>query len=155
MEEVELKILKEIHKIYQLARVGASSDKIASNLGMTNDDVCDFLDVLEDQGYVKVSRYIGGAYGAFLTHTGRLLLTHPEYMFNKGYVDASDVLKVLEKAVNDSENIPLREKPSLIGKLTDLSHDPYIQSISSGLVIEAVKNTLVFNIGHIVGVMTA
>lgn len=138
MEEIELNILRFINEVGKTGGSYANYDKIARHLKISDQDTLDFLDMLEIQGYVSLSRYAGGA-GARLTAPGRLLLTHPEYMFNKGYGDASDVLKALEKVVNDSDSIPQSEKESLIGKLKDLYHDPYVQSIGSGFIVEGLK----------------
>jgi hypothetical protein len=60
-------------------------------------------------------------------------------MLNKGYGDARDVLRALEMAVNDSNEIPEQEEIPIGKKIKDLSHDPYIQSIGSGLIAEALK----------------
>ena len=139
MEEIELMIIKKISEIYQKTRLAANSNHISRDLGLTEQDTFDFLEMLADQGYVRLERYGGGVYLAFLTHTGRLLLTHPEYMLNKGYGDASDVLKALERAVNDSNDIPQQEKDSISGKLKELYHDPYMQSIGSQLIVEGLK----------------
>jgi|WetSurSiteA1Bulk_404760.scaffolds.fasta_scaffold16219_2 hypothetical protein len=134
MDEIEMKILRLIHE-----EEYTNSDKIAQTLNIQHQETVDFLDMLEFQGYVRLMRFLGGKYDASLTFQGRLLLTHPEYMFNKGYGDASDVLKALEKAVNDSDAIPQHEKESLSGKLKDLYYDPYMQGIGSGLIIEGLK----------------
>jgi len=94
--------------------------------------------MMEKQGYISLSKS-QRLYSVRLNAQGRLLLTHPEYMLKKGYIDASDVLKALEKVVNDSESIPQPEKESLIEKLKELYHDPYVQSISSGFIVEGLK----------------
>jgi hypothetical protein len=138
MEEIELKILKIIYNIHPKPALGVSSSQIASDLEIEHQDSKDFLDMLEEQGYVHLEKYFEG-YGSWLTYKGRLLLTHPDYMLNKGYGDASDVLKALEKAISDSNEIPTQEKISLANKIKELSHDPYIQNISSALIVEAIK----------------
>ena len=119
----------------------ANHDEIAQSLKISNQETLDFLDMLELQEYVRLSKFAGGA-GARLTAQGRLLLTHPEYMLNKGYGDASEVLRALEKAVIDSEDIPQSKKDSLIEKLNELYHDPYMQNIGSGLIVEGLKKAI-------------
>jgi len=139
MEEIELNILKLIYEVENKTPGSlADHDKIAQSLGMSNQDILDYLDMLEAQGFVQLAKGQGST-GAYLNATGRLMLTHPEYMLKKGYGDAGDVLKALEKAVFDSTNIPQSEKDSLIEKLKDLYHDSYIQSIGSGLILESLK----------------
>ncbi len=143
MEGIELKIMKEIHKIESTNRY-ANADEIASAVGLSNQDTLDFLEMLKNQGYVRLKAYLNNVTIIFLTPQGRLLLTHPDYMFNKGYGDARDVLKAIENAVTDSEDIPPEEKASLTGKIKDLYHDPYMQSISSGLIVEGLKKIFSF-----------
>ncbi len=138
MEEIELNILRLIHEIVETGGRYAGGDEIAQSSKISYQDTLDFLDMLERQGYVTLTRSNDG-FGARLTAPGRLLLTHPDYMVNKGYLDASDVLKALEKTVNDSDSIPQSEKESLLEKLKDLYHDPYVQSIGSGFIVEGLK----------------
>lgn len=139
MEEIELNILRFIYEVEKTRY--ANYDEIAKSLKISNQEILDYLDMLEIQRYVRLSKYAGGA-GARLTAQGRLLLTQPEYMLNKGYGDASDVLKALEKAVIDSNEIPQSIKDSLIEKIKDLYHDPYMQSIGSGLIVEGLKKAI-------------
>jgi Mn-dependent DtxR family transcriptional regulator len=139
MEEIELNILRFIYEVEKTRF--ANYDEIAKSLKISNQEILDYLDMLEIQRYVRLSKYAGGA-GARLTAQGRLLLTQPEYMLNKGYGDASDVLKALEKAVIDSNEIPQSIKDSLIEKIKDLYHDPYMQSIGSGLIVEGLKKAI-------------
>jgi hypothetical protein len=142
MDEIELKILKMVYGFRNPPALGVSSEQIACDLAIDHQDSKDFLDMLCEQGYLKLKKYIDGTYGTCLTHKGRLLLTHPDYMLNKGYGDASDVLKALEKVINDSTEIPLPKRISLSSKIKELSHDPYIQNISSGLIVEALKKVV-------------
>lgn len=142
MEEIELNILKLIYEVNNKTHGHyAGHDIIAQSLGMSNQDICDFLEMLKRQGYVILSESVDGP-SAMLTSPGRLMLTHPEYMLKKGFGDAGDVLKALEKAVIDSGDIPESEKDSLIENLKDLYHDPYIQSIGSGLILEGLKKVV-------------
>lgn len=142
MEEIELKIMKLVCGFRNPPSLGVSSEQIACDLAIDHQDSKDFLDMLEMQGFLELKKYIDGRYGAWLTYKGRLLLTHPDYMLNKGYGDASDVLKALEKVINDSTDIPMQERISLSNKIKELSHDPYVQSISSGLIVEAFKKMI-------------
>lgn len=82
MEEIELNILRLIHEIVGTGGSNASDDKIAQSSKISYQDTLDFLDMLERQGYVTLTRSIDGV-GARLTAPGRLLLTHPDYMVNK------------------------------------------------------------------------
>lgn len=138
MEEIELKIIKKINDEYNAVRRGVNSDLISRDLELDYEYVLDLLTMLEKQGYVKLSTN-GRLYSAWLTPEGHLLLTHPEYMLSKGYMDAKDVLNALEMAVTNSPEIPVPEKTHLVTKIKELSHDPYIQSIGSGLIVEAFK----------------
>ncbi len=144
MHEIELKILQKIAEICQpLPHQYVGDDKIAKALDMSPQDVSDFLHMMKEDGLVKLAESCDGC-GAELTAKGRLWLTHPDYMFSKGYGDARDVLKAIEMAVNDSENIPPQKKDSLTEPLKNLYHDPYVQSISSGLVVECLKKIFSF-----------
>ena len=138
MEEIELNILRLINEVWEPNRHYANSNEMAQSLKISHQDIQDFLDMLETQGYVSLIKNVDNT-GACLTAQGRLLLTHPEYMLSKGYGDASDVLKALEKVVSDSDSIPQPEKETLIEKLKDLYHDPYVQSIGSGFIVEGLK----------------
>lgn len=142
MEEIELNILKLIYEVENKTPGSCvSHHEIARSLGMSDQDILDFLYMLEAQKYVSLCSDTADA-SAYLNPPGRLMLTHPEYMLKKGFGDAGDVLKALEKAVIDSGDIPQSEKDSLIEKLKDLYHDSYIQSIGSGLILEGLKKVV-------------
>jgi Mn-dependent DtxR family transcriptional regulator len=82
MEEIELNILRLIHEVVRTGGRYANFHEIAQSLKIADQDILDFLDMLEAQGYVSLARYADGA-NARLTAPGRLLLTHPDYMVNK------------------------------------------------------------------------
>jgi hypothetical protein len=48
-------------------------------------------------------------------------------------------LNALEKVIEDSDSIPPEEKKNLIGKIRDVAKNPYVSSISSSLIVEAIK----------------
>lgn len=141
MEEVEYKILQKLDEIYntQEAHHFVGADKIAEALEMDCQDVSDFLDMMEEDEFVQLTRH-GEGCGALLTSKGRLMLKHPDYMQNKGYAIAC--LNVLEEAVTKDDRIPYNEKKSLVQKIRTLSDDPYMVSIGSGLIVEGLKKVI-------------
>ncbi len=141
MEEVEYKLLQKISDIYeaQLVKHYVGDDVIAKALEMGCQEVSDFLDMMEKDGFVQLARSVDGC-GAMLTSKGRLMLSHPNYMQKKGYAIAC--LNVLEEAVNKDTHIPEEEKNSLVRKIRALSEDPYMVSIGSGLIVEGLKKAL-------------
>lgn len=138
MEEIEYKILQKISEICEplQAKHYVGDDVIAAALEMSSQDVSDFLDMMEKDGFVQLARSIDGC-GALLTFKGRLMLRHPDYMQKKGYAIAC--LNILEEAVIKDAQIPEEEKKSLVRKIRALSEDPYMVGIGSGLIIEGVK----------------
>jgi hypothetical protein len=142
MEEVEYKILQRISDINKAQSVKdyVGDDVIAEALGMGYQEVSDFLDMMEKDGFVQLARSVDGCSvrcSAMLTPKGRLMLSHPDYMQKKGYAIAC--LNVLEEAITKDTHIPEEEKNSLVRKIRALSEEPYMVSIGSGLIVEGLK----------------
>jgi predicted transcriptional regulator len=140
LEDIEQKILEQIVNRYSLTRHGISNFEIAECLGLDPEYVGDMMEMLEEQGYVRLSVSFGGHYAAFPEAKGRLMITHPEYIIKK--LTAPIMVQVLYDVVEKSDSIPEADKNSLINKLKDIKNDPYITSISTGLIVEGVKKAM-------------
>jgi hypothetical protein len=137
LEDIESKILRVVVEGYSAMRRGIDNYLIAKKLNLNPEYVTDILIMLESQGYVRVDQMSGGYSVAFPESKGRLMITDPKYMEKK--LNGSIVLDALSDAIENSENIPEINKESLIDKLKDVKNDPYISSIGSGLIVEALK----------------
>jgi hypothetical protein len=140
LEDIEKRILEQVVNRYNLARRGISNFEIAECLKLNPEYVGDMLEMLEEQGYVKLSVSFGGHYAAFPEAKGRLMITHPEYMIKK--LTGPIMIQVLSDVVEKSDSIPEAKKNSLIDKLKEIKDDPYITSISTGLIVEGVKKAI-------------
>jgi hypothetical protein len=140
LEDIELKILRLVVEGHNELHRGIGNDIIAKKLSLDPEYVTDILVMLDDQGYLHVEQMSGGYSCAFPTSKGRLMITDPEYMEMK--LNGSIVLNALSEAIQNSKEIPESNKTSLLDRLKEIKDDPYMSSIGSGLIVEALKKLI-------------
>jgi len=140
LEDIELKILRVVVEGYNALRRGIGNDIIAKKLSLDPEYVTDILVMLDEQGYVHVEQMSGGYSVAHPTAKGRLMIADPEYMVKK--LNGPIVLNALSEAIQNSKDIPESNKRSLLDRLKGIKEDPYISSIGSGLITEALKKLI-------------
>jgi hypothetical protein len=55
-------------------------------------------------------------------------------------VSINVIIEAIEKTIQENRGIPEAEKKGLLQKLREIKNNPYVASITSGLLVEAIKN---------------
>lgn len=140
LQEMDLKILHEVVTSSESKHYVHGSE-IAKKLELDPELVEDIFDILEMDGFVKVSRSSDG-HSAFPTSMGRLTIKEPEYMSKR--LTGPMMIQVLLEAVEKSERIPPANQKSITDRLSELKNDPYISGLASGTILEIVKRYMGF-----------
>lgn len=127
-----MEISEEIDKINATNKGTVYSDQIACNLRRTKQYINDILYMLECQEYVHVANHIDGNERVFLAPKGRLLLTDPEYMSNKGNGKSSKVL-TNEDMYEDLKK-EIRDTRRAVMQRLDQNQRTTIESVLNALV---------------------
>lgn len=140
LQDIDLKILRVVVTKYRERHNAVTSSFIAEDLGEDTDHISDILDLLEGDGYVKLSKMSGGYVGAFPTSEANLMIDDPVYMEKR--INGPMILDALIEAVEKSEDIPKGNQKSLIEKIKNVKDDPYAVTIGGGVLFEVLKKYL-------------
>ena len=140
MQEIDSEILREVVEFPEVGHYVRDS-YIADKLKLDIERVRDHFDILEMDGFVKVTRSSDG-HSAFPTRMGRLMIKEPEYMSKR--LTGPMMIQVLLEAVEKSESIPPATHKSITDRLSELKNDPYISGLASGTILEIAKRYMGF-----------
>ncbi len=137
LQDIDLKILGVVVNKYRARHIAVGSTIIANELGENPDHIADILDMLEEDGYVRLEKYGGGYVAAFPESKANLTIDDPTYMERR--INGPVVLDALIEAVERSEDIPKANQKSLIEKIKAVKDDPYAVTIGGGVLFEILK----------------
>lgn len=143
LQDIDLKILREVVE-YPEVGYYVKDSYIAEKLGLDIEQVADHLAMLDEDGYVKLSRTCDGC-SADSTHRGRLMIKESEYMSKRlTGLSGPVMIQVLIDAVEKDERIPKPDKKSIIDKLNNLIDNQYVSGLSTSAIFEIAKSILGF-----------
>lgn len=140
LQDIDLKILNAVVNKYRERHRAVDSSIIAGELGEDPYHIVDVLDMLEEDGYVRLEKYSGGYVAAFPTSKANLTIDDPAYMEKR--INGPVILDALIEAVEKSEDIPQVNQKSLIEKIKAVKDDPYAVTIGGGVLFEVLKKYL-------------